>query len=146
MPEPPAGDPADAGRDASPDAPQRGRLRFGRRMRVLRRADFQRILKDGLRAADGRITLWALPNRLRHTRLGLTVGRQHGGAARRNRIKRVLREAFRLLQRELPPGVDLICAPRIGGDIELDGCKASLSRLSELLAARIGRRREEDAE
>jgi ribonuclease P protein component len=146
MPDSPACDSAGADCGAPQDAPRRGRLRFSRRLRVLRQADFRRIMKEGLRAADSRLTLWALPSGLPHPRLGLTVGRQHGDAVRRNRIKRVLREAFRLLQHELPAGLDLVCAPRVGADIDRDACMAALRRLAEQLAGRMARRREGDAQ
>ncbi len=142
MPEPPA---ADLGH--TPDAtPRRGHLRFGRHLRILRQADFQRIMKDGLRITDSRLSLWALPNDLPHPRLGLTVGRRHGGAVQRNRTKRLLREAFRLRQHELPAGLDLVCAPRAGGQLDLDGCTDSLCRLAAQLARRIARQRKGNAE
>lgn len=101
---------------------------------MLKHADFERILKDGRRATDQRLTLWVLPNGLSHPRLGLIVGRKYGGAVQRNRFKRLLREAFRLQQHELPAGFDLVCAPRPGTTADLAGCKESLLRLAVRLA------------
>ena len=118
-----------------PDPPaQRRRYRFPRTLRLRRRVEFERALKDGRRATDQRITLWVAPNGLAHPRLGLVVGRKHGNAVRRNRLKRVLRCAFRLSQYDLPPGFVLVCAPRPGVDLELDGCRDSLLRLATRLA------------
>jgi ribonuclease P protein component len=114
------------------------RLRFARPQRVLRKADFDRAMRDGLRVLDERLTVWALKNDLGRTRLGLTVGRRHGGAVQRNRLKRRLREAFRLCQHELPAGLDLICLPRVGVQARLPDWQDSLRRL----AARIVRRLE----
>jgi RNase P protein component len=51
-------------------------------------------------------------NDLGRRRLGLSVGKKLGGAVVRNRYKRVLREAFRLSQHELPEGYDYILIPR----------------------------------
>lgn len=113
-----------------------GGYSFPRRLRVLRQADFTRAMKQGRRAVDERVTLWAVANGLEYSRFGLTVGRKHGNAVRRNRIKRVLREAFRLSQHELPGGFDLVCAPRTGGEITLTGCMESLARLAGQLARR----------
>ena len=93
-----------------------------------------------MRASDGRLTVWARSNGLPHARLGLIVGRKHGNAVRRNRIKRLLREAFRLSQHLLPAGLDLICTPRRGADVTLVGCVESLTDLAGRLARRLERK------
>lgn len=127
----------DVPQDASGSAGRgAGHYSFPRRLRVLRQADFARAMKEGRRVVDGRLTLWAVPNGLEYARFGLTVGRKHGGAVQRNRIKRVLREAFRLSQHDLPGGLDLVCAPRVGGEITLGGCMESLARLAGQLSRR----------
>ena len=54
------------------------------------------------------LTLFGLPNSVGHCRLGVTVTRRVGGAARRNRVKRVLREVFRLNRERLTPALDLV--------------------------------------
>lgn len=118
----------------------RGRYHFPRTLRVLRPREFERALRDGMRVNDQCLTLWGLPTGLSHARLGLIVGRKHGNAVRRNRIKRILRSAFRLLQHELPQGLDLVCAPRVGAAIELAGCRGSLERLAGQLARRLAKR------
>ena len=117
---------------ATPTAPQ-NRFSFGRQLRVLKRPDFERVLKEGRRGTDQRLTVWALPNGLPHPRLGLVVGRKYGGAVRRNRAKRLLREAFRLQQHELPAGFDLVCSPRPGVDLDLPGTMESLLHLARRL-------------
>jgi ribonuclease P protein component len=116
------------------------RFTFPRRMRLRRRGDFERLLREGQRAGDDHLQVWVLPNGLEHSRFGLMVGRRHGGAVRRNRIKRVLREAFRLSRAQLPRGLDIACAPRVGARIELQPVANSLTRLLERAARRLGRR------
>ena len=110
---------------------------FPRHLRVTRGPEFEQALKKGPRLSDAYLTVWARANSLDVPRLGLIVGRKHGPAVRRNRIKRILREAFRLAQHDLPPGLDLICAPRAGAKIELERCGPALVRLAERLARRL---------
>lgn len=52
------------------------------------------------------------PNNLQHTRLGITVTRRYGKAHDRNRFKRIVREAYRLSQSQLQPGLDINVKPR----------------------------------
>jgi ribonuclease P protein component len=59
-------------------------------------------------------TLFGLPNDLDYCRLGLTVPRKVGGAVRRNRVKRLLREVFRHNRTRLEPRMDLVVNARPG--------------------------------
>lgn len=85
----------------------------------------------------------AVPNGTERTRLGLSIGRRiWPGAVQRNRLKRVIREAFRLTLDELPPGVDLIvmaAQPRLV--LELGTARAEL-----VLLARKAHRRYVEAQ
>lgn len=70
--------------------------------------------------------MFGLRNGLAHTRFGLSVSRKNGGAVVRNRLKRLLREAFRLEQHALPAGLDLILIPQPGPEPSLAGYRAAL--------------------
>lgn len=73
------------------------------------------------------------------TRIGLAVAVRHGNAVRRNRIKRLCREAFRLSRGDLPDGWDLVVVPRVGEEFDLPGLRASLVALARRLDNSTGR-------
>jgi len=71
------------------------------------------------------------------SRMGLVVGRKVGNAVRRNRIKRVCRECFRLWPDLLPPGVDLVVIARPGADeLGLSAVRAEWAGVQKLLRKR----------
>jgi ribonuclease P protein component len=108
------------------------KLRFRRAQRLLLARDFQRVYRDGSRARGSLMTVAAAPNGLAHARLGLSIGKAvWKGAVPRNRVRRILREAFRLEQDALPAGVDLIVigsTPRVV--LELDAARRELVHLA----------------
>ncbi len=110
--------------------------RFPARLRVARRCDFQRAFMRGERASDAVLRVWVTDNGLDHPRLGISVGKKHGNAVRRNRLKRVAREAFRLSLEEFPRGVDIICMPRWNVELTCADCVRSMTRLVSKAAER----------
>ena len=74
--------------------------------------EFDTVYAAKTRESRGPLTIFALPNDLGHPRLGMSVSRKVGIAVRRNRIRRLLREAFRLMQHDFPRGYDLVIVVR----------------------------------
>ena len=72
------------------------RFRFRREQRIRASGDFERVYAAKQRAGDQHLLIFGVSNGLPHTRIGLSVSKKHGNAVRRSRIKRLLREAFRL--------------------------------------------------
>lgn len=98
---------------------------------------FRRAFERRRWESDATLTIYGVENGLDHPRLGLSVSRKKvKTAAGRNRIKRLIREAFRLSKAELPAGLDLIIVPR-DPSARLDDVLRSLPRLACALERRL---------
>jgi len=87
---------------------------FDRTRRITRRADFERLLRDGRRHSAGGYLFYLAHRESGPARLGIVISRRHSRlAATRNAIKRYIREAFRLEQSSLG-SVDLLVRPPLG--------------------------------
>jgi ribonuclease P protein component len=83
------------------------------RTRLSRSADFDRVFRQGRSHAGRELVLYVFPRgEDDEPRLGLSVSRKVGGAVQRNQVKRMLREAFALEGRRLPPGTDAVVVAR----------------------------------
>ncbi len=118
------------------------RLTFPRSRRLTHARQFEAVYAGKVQRASGPLAVHGLPNRLAHCRIGLSVGRRVGTAVERNRAKRILREAFRLIQHKLPggggmgaqegkggAGLDLVLVVRPVGELTLHSCKDLLGEL-----------------
>lgn len=81
-------------------------------MRLRRPEAFRRVWAAGRSWAHPLLVLWALPNDLECTRVGITASRKVGNAVERNRARRLLREAIRQLYAHIAPGWDIVLVAR----------------------------------
>jgi ribonuclease P protein component len=89
-----------------------GRLTLPARLRLRRKGDFDAAYARGRRMSDGFFSVTARGNDAGAPRLGLAVAvKIAGSAVARNRLRRIIRESFRLHQRVLP-AVDLVVSAR----------------------------------
>ncbi len=117
----------------------KGGQRFPKPARLLRASEFERVFQDRNSAADAWVILYGVPSEAGHARIGLTVSRKVGGSVVRNRWKRLLREAFRQTQSQLPR-LDLVCVVRGQAPPTLMQLRESLIALSGCVQARVDRR------
>jgi ribonuclease P protein component len=87
--------------------------------RLLRRADFLALRRDGRRLEGRAFVVYVRARDTQGRRLGIAVARKVGGAVARNRIKRLVREAYRRDREALPGGVDVVVIAR-GAAVHLD--------------------------
>lgn len=114
-------------------------FRFPKHLHLRRPSEFRAVYDHGCGASDAWMGISARPNDLKHSRVGLSVSRRYGNAVRRNRLRRLYREAFRLLQHELPSGIDFVMTPRSPKEPGLEQVKKSLGTLLRQIAKRLAR-------
>jgi ribonuclease P protein component len=86
-------------------------LSLTKKERVLKRADFIDISVRGHRLRTENFTIIARPTGGDITRLGIAVSKRVGNAVKRNRVKRLIREFFRLHKHSMPTGYDVVIIP-----------------------------------
>jgi ribonuclease P protein component len=85
---------------------------MNRRYRLSSSADFKRVRRSGKSHAHPFAVLVSCPNDLPVPRFGFTAGRSIGSAVKRNRAKRLLREAIRIHLPVIKPGFDIVLIAR----------------------------------
>ncbi|MFK8002681.1 MAG: ribonuclease P protein component [Polyangiales bacterium] len=122
--------------------------------RVRRRSAFRRIQSEGRRVHTQHFVLIQRASEAGRRRLGITVTKKIGNAVARNRVKRVVREAFRLHRELFTPDVDIVFiakrgAPTLGlSDVlqQLHKAKKSIARAGKQALKRNDRLREREVD
>lgn|ERR1700733_181690 len=88
------------------------RHRFPKSARLRNRCEFLKLSSNSQRYIGQLIVIDLGLNDNRRSRLGITVTKKYGNSCKRNRFKRIVREAFRLYKFHLPQGRDVHVRPR----------------------------------
>ncbi|HTU16189.1 MAG TPA: ribonuclease P protein component [Solirubrobacterales bacterium] len=110
-----------------------------KRRRLSRSGDFKRVYKEGSSKATRHLVLYRFErgqNDPEEIRLGVSVSKKLGDAVSRNRVKRVLKEAFwsRVDPEECDQDFVLVARPSVGEVIEEEGLAGAQSCIDEVLA------------
>lgn len=111
-----------------------------KRRRLSRSGEFDRVYRDGSSSATRHLVLYSFPRQQDEeagVRLGVSASRKIGSSVERNRVKRVLREAFWDLSDRLPDDHDfvLVARPEIAGLIEQEGAAGVKASIEEALTS-----------
>jgi ribonuclease P protein component len=121
-----------------------------KRRRLSRSGEFERVYREGSSHASRHLVVYAFPrsDEEDEPRLGVSVGRKLGGAVERNRIKRLLRDAFWAGAGDLAPGHDFVIVARpAAGELARDGGEGAIEQAlrSVLAEAGLARGRENES-
>ena len=92
--------------------------------RLKKQADFQRLFNKGKRAFTPSLSVIYRPSE--KMTMGISVGKKHGKSVQRNRIKRLLREAFRLTSAEMKGNYAFVLIPKVSQTYSFDTYKQHL--------------------
>jgi ribonuclease P protein component len=102
-----------------------------KRRRLSRSGEFERVYREGRSHANRHLVVYAFPRSDddAEPRLGVSVGRKLGGAVDRNRMKRLLREAFWAGADDLEPGHDFVIVARPpAGELAQEGGEGAIEQ------------------
>ena len=88
------------------------RLGFPRACRLMRRAEYDVVYREGRRRSSREFAVFLRPNGLELSRFGWSIKKALGSAVKRNRMRRRIREIIRLHRQEIATGWDIVIHPR----------------------------------
>ena len=100
--------------------------------------EFRRLYNTGKSAATGLIAVYCRRNRRGTNQFGITVGSKVGNAVVRNRVRRRLREAYRLRESSFAKGFDIVVVARArAADAPFDKLQDEMLRLAKKLGCAL---------
>lgn len=103
--------------------------------------DFQKVYKNGKSAANRFLVLYQMENGMKKNRLGISVSKKVGNSVVRHRLTRLIRESYRLHEREFACGYDMIFIARPGAKgrtyQEIESALLHLGKIQDLRLRRV---------
>ncbi|MBI9016701.1 MAG: ribonuclease P protein component [Phycisphaerae bacterium] len=122
------------------------KLKLSRCQRIRSKSEFAQVFDSKQSAANNTLIIYMHKNTLAFSRVGVCVGKKLGNAVQRNRFKRTLRQAFRVLQHQLPMGYDYVIIPRLTEKPLAKKYEAALLNVSPRLVKKIERKLENQSD
>lgn len=109
---------------------------MGKVTRIKKNHEFQKIYRRGRFAVSKALTVYMHPNFLSINRIGITASKKYGKSVKRNRIRRLIRESYKLLNDSLKTGFDFIIVARRVEDTD-DPCFRQVYKELRFLMKRL---------
>ena len=117
--------------------PARACMSFPKSSRILKKMEYKRVLENGAKVVCHEMVVFAIQSQ--SPRLGLVVSRKVGNAVTRNRVKRILREAFRQEINFVRLDLDIVVIARLSAaTADFKRVSRSLIRSLERLGKKLG--------
>ena len=78
----------------------------------LKNREFQTVYENGVSFANRNLVMYVLPNELSDNRIGISVSKKVGNSVVRHRVKRIIRESYRLNCDNVKNGLDIVIIAR----------------------------------
>jgi len=110
-------------------------FKFTKQNRLLKKTEFDAVFRNKISASDQNIIVYFKSNTLKYNRLGIVIGKKVAIAAKRNRFKRIVREAFRKNEISKSFSFDIVVLPRkpLNESLKSTDISESLTALLERL-------------
>jgi ribonuclease P protein component len=120
--------------------------RLGPRERVRSKNEFAALFRGGRRGGDDVVRVLVGPNGLAWSRIASSVPRRYGNAVKRNRMRRLYRQAFQLEKANVPTGYDILFSPPRGSRApSLEALRAAIVAQVTRVVRRLERSQAKDA-
>lgn len=98
-------------------------------LRLKKQSDFQKLFGRGKRVFSPSMTLIYFP--AKELKMGVSVGKRHGKSVKRNRIKRLVREAFRFSREEIKGTYHIVIMPKVRENYDFSEMKKDMLSMIE---------------